>query len=189
MKMRVKILLILCAIAFFSMFLTGCGKDEELGGAINGMWQCLRFTDAEVDPVHIYNNGYPEEIFCSADSQTITLKIISIIDPDVPYPSSLHLAFSEWDEEKGDWNHANLPSEVNQPDDFYHMWTEVEDGMPVIKVSLTMNDTGEERKIDAIAISDKIYDKNIIFGEFIIYQSPKNQESQTFALKAKYKAS
>ena len=188
MKVSVKVLQISCAIVFFSLFMTGCGKDEELGGAIIGMWQCLRFTEAEVDTDYLYYSC-PEEIFCSADSQTITLKIISITDPKVPYPSSLHLAFSEWDDEKGDWNLDNLPSEVNQPDDFYHMWTEVEDGMPVIKVSLTMNDTGEERKIDAMAISDKIYDKNIIFGEFIIYQSPKIEKSQTFSLKAKYKAS
>ncbi|MDE6695281.1 MAG: hypothetical protein K2K25_00215 [Muribaculaceae bacterium] len=186
MKVRVKALQVSCAIVFFSLFLTGCRNDYGDIGTIFGQWQCIRFTDAEVDPEDIYSMGDPEEIFCSADSQTITLKIISITDPDVPYPSSLHLGFSEWDYDKGDWNPANLPSDVNQPDDFYHMWTEVEDGMPVIKVSLTMNDTGDERKILAMAISDKKYNKHLIYGEFIIYQSPKIEKSQTFSLRAKY---
>ncbi|MDE6695282.1 MAG: hypothetical protein K2K25_00220 [Muribaculaceae bacterium] len=184
---RVNTLLILGAIALFSLFMTGCGKDDDLVGEIFGVWQCLRFTDAEVDIDDMYKRGNPEEILCSADSQTITLKIISITDPEVPYPSRLHLEFTEWDNEKSDWISFHLPSEVNQPDDFYHMWTEMEDGRPVIKVSLTMNDTGEERKIRVMAQSDKIYYHFLIYGEFIIYQSPKIQESQTFSLRAKYK--
>lgn len=177
MKERVKTLLISGCLLFFSQFVIGCGNGMVDVGGVVGMKQYLRFTDAEVELDDIYSIDSPEEIFCNADSQTIILKIISIADPKVPYPKSLHLAFSEWDYENGDWNPANLPTEVNQPDDFYHMWTEVEDGMPVIKVSLKSNDTGEERKICAMAFSDKKYDNHLIYGEFIIYQSPENQES------------
>lgn len=66
-----------------------------------------------------------------------------------------------------------IPFDINQPDGFYHMWIEVEDGKPVIKVSLTMNDTGEWRKIRAMATSDKIYNHTLIYRDFIIYQVRK----------------
>lgn len=130
--------------------------------------------------------GKPEEIHCSADAQTITLRAVSMYLPEYPYPTELKFKMWEWNEERGDF-YEGLPSSTNQPDDFYHASEDMENGVPVVKISLKRNDTGETRKVMIWVFSNKMYGTHTIFGNVIIYQEPETGESQPFSLKAKYK--
>lgn len=167
----------ICAVIFA---LSSCDNSSEEGniGPIFASQNCIRFTNAPL-------TERPETIQCEAEEQTITLRVVSMTDPEMPLPTALSLSFAEWDYDKNDWNMASLPTDVNQPDDFYHAWTESENGTPVLKISLSENNTGEDRKILIHATSKELYHHNLLYGEIIIHQLP--YQSKKFSLKAKYK--
>ena len=181
MRSRVNNIIKFLSIVLIYSLMTGCKEPECNFSSIAGSEPCMRFTECDITA------DKPEEIYCSADSQVITLRIVSMTKPDIPYPEHIGFAFAEWDEDLNDWSGTSTPYNVNQPDDFYHVWSEYEDGRPVVKVSVTKNDTGKTRKILVHVKSDKMYYKMLIYGEFVLYQEPESVEPQTFSLKAKYK--
>ena len=180
MRSRVKNIIKFLSFALIYSLMTGCKEPECNFSSITGSLPYMRFTECDI-------TDKPEEIYCSADSQVITLRIVSMTKPDIPYPEHIGFAFAEWDEDLNDWSGTSTPYNVNQPDDFYHVWSEYENGRPVVKVSVTKNDTGKTRRILVHVKSDKMHYSTLIFGEFVLYQEPESVESQTFSLKAKYK--
>lgn len=171
------------------MFFTGCSNEDESNlykGSkdnpdrigVQGMVLTDGITEAQL--------GNPEEIHCNADAQTITLRAVSMYLPEYPYPTELKFKMWEWNEERGDF-YEGLPNSTNQPDDFYHASEEMENGEPVVKISLKRNDTGKTRKVMVWVFSNRMYGTLTIFGYVIIYQEPESGEAQPFSLKAKFK--
>ena len=161
------------------MLSTGCSNEEEsninnIYGdpdriSVLGMVLTDGTTEAQL--------GKQEEIHCSADAQTITLRAVSMYLPEYPYPTELKFKMWEWNEERGDF-YEGLPNSTNQPDDFYHASADMEDGEPVVKISLKRNDTGETRQVMVWVFSNRMYGTQTIFGYVIIYQEPETGEAQ-----------
>ena len=158
-------------LALIILMLPGCSEEIKMGG-IFGVRHCIRFTD---NPN--FNENVPETIIVDANEQTITLEIKSMTYDDCEFPSELDFGITEWDESTDSWNEGTFPSDTNQEDDFYYVWTDKIDGMPVIKVRLKSNDSFEERKLRLFITSDARYYNTIPVGEVTIIQSGYNDDS------------
>lgn len=152
---------------------------------------CMRFTD---DPIE--ENNPIEYIYCNAETQTVTLRLHRMTDPSVPRPLHFHFQIAYYDK-YDNWNTGEFDEllnlnevETKDPQDFYKIWRESEGSTPLLKVCLDRNNTGKQRELMLIIVSDQGYDPinhTAIAGKVRIIQDPETENYGTFSLKAKYK--
>jgi len=168
---------IICAIVIMIGTISGCSKEEKYIEPIMLIKYALCFTE---NP-DIENEM--ETVYAGPQEQTMTLRIISLLDESLPMPERLGLYIHEWNDESNSYNED--PLGTNTPEDFYHISTVKEDGVPVIKVELSANNTSADRRVK---IEVNAYDHRILLtGCIEIIQSANDQANQSFTLKAKYK--
>ncbi len=195
------LLTLIMGIISASVFLTGCDDVKEAPNPPYETFGCYEFKDASgigLEYMHPDESG----VQCfqyDSNEQTITLKLKSVLKPEIETPTNLlidHL--DEWKEgftAQIVYNKTNM-SEF-QSDGCYHIWTDHENGEPVIKINLMKNDTGSTRHIGMHIISYpgqseviKIDKENYVvtYGAYVeIIQLPIEEEPETFSLKAQYK--
>lgn len=181
-------------MALTSIFIIGgCSDNQPVKDFIPGPIQILRFTDNE-DFTYLW----PEIINVNGEEQTFTIRLQSIDilnsiegkdeEAILAQIDTFHLTIYEWEGDKEIRKYyIDYSEDINQPDDFYHIWCESEEGKPVIKVSLKRNDTKEPRNVSFDAWPDIKYKGSPIFGYVLIKQEPAITEGCQFTAKIKYK--
>lgn len=178
------------------LMLASCAENapdpqNEFGGGLIGACNYLRMTE---DGMHNFSpdklNCVPDdEIWLSHEEQNVRMRIVGIIHPalDIPkYYRDFGFWVEEWEEENGrfDDGWAYVSGQMNQPDDFYYVDTQVENDIRWINIHLDKNETGKRRQI-RIHIDAGEYDQYEVCGTLLVYQEPV-PESKVI-MNAKYK--
>lgn len=158
----------------------GCSGDDTPD--IQGyQFDKIRFTDS---PNFIKDMG--EIIYTDYSEHDVVLSAKSVIVSGMPMPKTLYANIYEWDDKKQGWT-CYFPSTVNEPDDFYHVKSELSERVPVIRIHLKANDTGMQRKIKLEIESDLQTTYCILGGTVTVIQNPATTSTETFTMTAKYK--
>ncbi len=151
--------------------------------------KALRFTDdPDFDAEDLYT---PEFIYVDSSEQIITLHCKPAYN-DIPAIQKFYFAFPELDESEGfyRWIYYGIDEftdSSNMKNEYCHVWNEIEEGEPVIKIKLNANDSDTERKMHINISAGIIYQTAHVFGLITIVQSPSKDKTNSFVLKAKYK--
>lgn len=157
-----------------------CSKDDDIKGVVWSSEHVYSFTaNPDID-------NKIETLTVESGQQSLTLSIKSLLVSGFPMPDKLYLTVDEWDENKGEWTSNPFANATDIKGDFFHVYTEVNDGKPQIKVDLSANETSSDRRIKIYASSDAV-DHIIPYGNIQIIQSTGDMGSKSFTIKARYK--
>ncbi len=148
-----------------------CSKDEPIKGVIWSSEHVYSFTanpDIENDI---------ETLTLKSEQQDLTLSIKSLLVSGFPMPNKLYLTVEEWNESKKEWMSNSFSNSSDIKGEFFHVYTEDNDGYPQIRVELTANNTSSERRIKIYAPSEAI-DHVMPYGNIQIVQPPVNGNSK-----------
>lgn len=177
-------------VCFLLTLITSCQELECNSPDMSEKhYMYMKFTDNSID-----ETDYCEYIYCDAEEQSVALILRHMTEPNIPLPTSLDfriiyyndLGFSRQGETNVMYNY--FPDVENSISDvFYKIWrqeTKTEEGSkPSIIVKLDHNDTGQERELTLMILSDKGYDpvnNSLITGMVRIIQKPETEDNGTF---------
>lgn len=171
---------ILSAMTLLIASVCSCSKDDDIKGVVWSSEHVYSFTaNPDID-------NKIETLTVESGQQSLTLSIKSLLVSGFPMPDKLYLTVDEWDENKGEWTSNPFANATDIKGDFFHVYTEVNDGKPQIKVDLSANETSSDRRIKIYASSDAV-DHIIPYGNIQIIQSAGDMGSKSFTIKARYK--
>lgn len=190
LKQIVSIAKTMSYVCFLLTLITSCQELECNSPDMSEKhYMYMKFTDNSID-----ETDYCEYIYCDAEEQSVTLILRHMTEPNIPLPTSLDfriiyyndLGFSRQGETNVMYNY--FPDVENSISDvFYKIWrqeTKTEEGSkPSIIVKLDHNDTGQERELTLMILSDKGYDpinNSLITGMVRIIQKPETEDNGTF---------
>lgn len=190
LKQIVSIAKTMSYVCFLLTLITSCQELECNSPDMSEKhYMYMKFTDNSID-----ETDYCEYIYCDAEEQSVALILRHMTEPNIPLPTSLDfriiyyndLGFSRQGETNVMYNY--FPDVENSISDvFYKIWrqeTKTEEGSkPSIIVKLDHNDTGQERELTLMILSDKGYDpvnNSLITGMVRIIQKPETEDNGTF---------